>query len=646
MAVKNLRADAVKEVQVFDKKSDQAEFTGIDDGKTKKTINLKLKEDKKKGYFGKISLAGGLLKNIDNRYNNNLLYGSFKGKRKLSAFLLQGNTGQDGLNWQDAQKYGGGDDNMTMEMDEDGGFMYSWRGGGIDDEPYVNTENGFIKNINAGLQYSNKWKDDKHSLNFAPKFNLQDYNNYKTNFTQTFLGDSILNDNSNTISHVKRYNVRTSTVYDLKLDSANSLKLTVKANFYHTESEETVNTTTTGKTGTLKNTQLRETSLNSDKQAINASLVLKHKFKKNRRTLSVNTDWNLLKTDATSYLNSDNVTFLNGFPIDLQVKQMSDGNKTTQRFVAKAVYTEPLSKKWSMEISHEVSVNAGNNNQAIYAYSPTSGKYDDQVDSLTNDFKQTIIQNRPGLKFNYAFKKLKVNIGSGFGFTSFDLLDRTTKLDYVRHYINYFPTANLTYSYKSNHSLKFYYNGSTQQPNINQLQPLRNNNDQFNQYIGNPLLKPSFAQNFSLSHQSYNFKKDRWTYASLNATVTSNSITNSRIVDASTGKTTTQPVNTNGNLSMFTWSGMGFRNKKTNIRGMIALNGNYTRFADIINNQTSFSNTLGVGLNINLQKAKDKKYDFSLNNDINQNFNKNAQSASTNKFYTLGVNANATVYYK
>ena len=64
MAVKNLRADAVKEVQVFDKKSDQSEFTGIDDGKTQKTINLKLKENKKTGYFGKIDVAGGTEQNI------------------------------------------------------------------------------------------------------------------------------------------------------------------------------------------------------------------------------------------------------------------------------------------------------------------------------------------------------------------------------------------------------------------------------------------------------------------------------------------------------------------------------------------------------------------------------------------------------
>ncbi|MEO9209493.1 MAG: hypothetical protein ABI208_00255, partial [Ginsengibacter sp.] len=95
MTIKNLRADGVKEVQVFDKKSEQSEFTGIDDGNTKKTINLKLKEDAKKGYFGKFDIAGGPEKHIDNRYNTNLMFSSFKGKRKFSTFLLTGNTGQD-----------------------------------------------------------------------------------------------------------------------------------------------------------------------------------------------------------------------------------------------------------------------------------------------------------------------------------------------------------------------------------------------------------------------------------------------------------------------------------------------------------------------------------------------------------------------
>src|ERR1051326_1243192 len=111
IATKNLRADAVKEVQVFDKKSDQAEFTGIDDGTRDKTINLKMKE--MKGYFGKIEAAGGL----KDKFTNQAMINAFKGKRKMAAYGIMSNTGQTNLDWQDAQNYGGGSDNMMMTDD-------------------------------------------------------------------------------------------------------------------------------------------------------------------------------------------------------------------------------------------------------------------------------------------------------------------------------------------------------------------------------------------------------------------------------------------------------------------------------------------------------------------------------------------------
>jgi len=646
MAVKNLRADAVKEVQVFDKKSEQAEFTGIDDGKTQKTINLKLKEDKKKGYFGKLSTAGGLMKNIDDRYNNNLMFGSFKGKRKLSAFVLHGNTGQDGLNWQDAQKYGGMDDNMSMDMDdESGGVMFTWRGGTSDDEPFINTQNGFIRNINAGVQYSNKWGDN-HSFNFSPKFNEQIYSNIKDNFTQTFLGDSTLNEVARTFTNVKRQNVKTTAIHDWKVDSMNTLKLTVKANIYHSESDEYREASTTGKTGSLKNISNRRLELNSDKQSYSANLIFKHKFRKARRTLSITTDWNILNTDSRNTQTSLNESYETGFPNTLEIQQQTLSDRQTQKLTAKAVYTEPLNARFSLEVAHELSYNFGTNNQITYAFTPATGKYDEQVDSLTNDFKQSILLNKPSARISYSHKKVKFNIGSGFGITHFDLLDRSTSVSYIRDFVNFFPSAGITYNYKSNHSFRFNYNGSTTQPTINQLQPLRNINNQFNQYIGNPDLKPAFVHNFNVTHNGYNFLKDQWMYQSLNVNVTQNSITNNRVIDPNSGKTITQPVNTNGNISINMWSGFGFKNKKTNIRINFSPNLNFNRFADVINNQTSFANTLNAGLSVWMQKSKDKKYDFSISNSFNENVNRNAQTKTTSTFYTNTLNVNATVYYK
>jgi Outer membrane protein beta-barrel family len=643
MAVKNLRADAVKEVQVFDKKSDQAEFTGVDDGKTQKTINLKLKDDKKKGYFGKIDAAAGPQQNIDPRYNTNLMFSAFKGKRKLSAFVLNGNTGQDGLNWQDNEKFGGENDNVTMSMDEDGGMMYMWRGGSSDDEPYVNTENGFIKNTNAGLQYSNKW-NDKQTLNLAPKYNSQIYSNQVNGFTQLQLGDSAINTNDKTITNINRSNFKTSASYDVKIDSNNSIKFTAKANFYHTESEESRSAFTSGDKGAAKNSSNTYRQTNSDKQAFTANALFKHKFKKARRTLSVNTDWNLLNTDATNFLNSDNRDFYLGTQQKINQQKFTD--KSTQKLLARAVYTEPLSKLYSLELSHELSYTSGVNDQLTYSYNNVTGKYDYMVDSLSNNFDQRITINKPGFKISYGGKKVKFNFGSGFGLTNFNFTDRTFNKDYNRNFTNFFPAAVFTYNYKSNHSLRLNYNGNTTQPTLNQLQPLRDNNDFFNQYIGNPGLKPSFSNNFNLSHNSYNFLKDIWMYQSFNLRTISNSITNNRIINAGNGKTITQPVNTDGNISVNFWSGVGFKLKKADVRLNFNPNLSYSRFADVINSKTSFARTTNAGMEVYISKSKDKKYDVSLGNEYSYNRNTTSQNNTVKKFSTNTINLNGTVYYK
>ena len=652
MAVKNLRADAVKEVQVFDKKSEQAEFTGIDDGQTKKTINLKLKENKKTGYFGKIGVSGGLQKDIDHRYNNNLMFSSFKGKRKLSAFLLNGNTGQDGLSWQDNEKYGGESDNYSMSMDDDGGMMFMYRGGGSDDEPYVNTENGYIKNINAGLQYSNKW-NDKISFNFSPKYNSQIYSNNKTTFNQTQLKDTltneniVLNENATQQSNVNRHNIKLRAIYDVKLDSMNTLKITANSNFYHTESEEYKNGITSGNTGIIKNTSKRNSQTNSDKTGLSANIIFKHKFRKARRTLSLTADWNSLSNDGKSYLKSFNQSYDNGTPgFSQDLDQLKDYEKSTQKILSRVVYTEPLSKKYSLELGYELSYSAGNNNQVTYSFSPASGKYDAKVDSLTNDFDQRITINKPSVKLNYADKKFKINVGSGFGFTHFDLKDNSFNKDYIRNYTNFFPTASINYTYKSNHNLRLYYNGSTSQPSLNQLQPLNNNNDYYNQYIGNPDLKPSFTNSFNISHNSYNFIKDMWMYQSVSIRQTSNAITNSRTIIADSAKTITKPINTNGNLSVNIYTGGQIKIKKLDARLYIGPNFGYTKSVDVINNKTSHTNNINTGLSLSLSKSKDKKYDISLNNEFSYNSNKTSQNNSKINYYTNTLSTDITIYIK
>ena len=646
MAVKNLRADAIKEVQVFDKKSDQAEFTGIADGETQKTINLKLKDDAKKGYFGKIDAANGPMTNIDSRYNSNILFSSFKGKSKFSGFLLNGNTGQDGLDWQDNEKYGGGNDNMSMEMDDDGGVFYMFKNGNNDGEPDVDTQNGFIKNINSGVQYSNKW-NDKHGLNLSPKFNNQIYTNNKTRFNKTQIGQTQLNENSATNINVKRFNFKVNAVYDVKIDSMNTLKITTKANFYDTKSDEFTNGNTADENNVLKNKQQINLETNSDKQALQANILFKHKFAKSRRTLSVNYSWNSLNSKFNNFLKSDNESFTAGLSTsNINVNQNKIGDRITQNNNINLAYTEPLGKKFALQLGYQIEYNIGENKQLTYDFSSSSNKYDFLVNDLSNQFEQTIVIQKPNVKLNYNSKKINYGFGSGFGFTTFDLLDKTINKNYKQNFINLFPSASFSYKYKSNGNFRINYNGSTKQPTIDQLQPLRNNQDFFNQIIGNPDLKQSFTNSFNFNHNSYSILTDTYMYQGINFRTTTNLISYNKDIDPNNAKTITKSINTNGNFSGGLYMGYGFKIKKFDLQVNLNPSLNYNRSVISIDNKENTSNNLNSNFSFNFSKSVEKKYDFNINNEFGNNRNSTTQNNEKKLFNTNNLSLEIGVFIK
>ncbi|MFN9998865.1 MAG: hypothetical protein ACK52X_04500, partial [bacterium] len=160
VVTQNLRADAIDKVQSFDKKSDQAAFTGIDDGQKTKTINLVLKEDKKNGYFGKLE-AGS---DADRYRYGKAMVNSFKGKKKAAAYITTDNTKFEALNWEERRNYGE-DFNSTSEISDDGSMMI-WSGG----DNFSNGQ-GFPTSVTGGLHFSNKWNKDKHNSINTYQFN-------------------------------------------------------------------------------------------------------------------------------------------------------------------------------------------------------------------------------------------------------------------------------------------------------------------------------------------------------------------------------------------------------------------------------------------------------------------------------------------
>lgn len=624
MAVKNLRADAVKEVQVFDKKSDQAEFTGIDDGNTAKTINLKLKENAKKGYFGKVDMAAGPLKNKDTRYNGNLMASSFKGSRKFSAFLLNGNTGQDGLGWEDEQKYSGFD---NVEISDDGGMMI-FMGGSSDDEPYVDTRNGFITNTNAGIQYNNKWKD-MYSLNLAPRYNEQRHLSNVKSYSETAIGDSVLYANSLSTANTARKNFKLKGIVDIKIDSMNTVKITANRNFYETNSQAVSSSATTGAENTLKNSSDKTVRTSNDKQAFSGTILWKHKFKKQRRTLSVSTNWGSINTEGISFLNSKNKSYIEGaLAKTILQDQRKDFDLANRNLSANIVYTEPLTEKYSLEVNYALKHNGGHSNQIVYA-PDANGKYEYQIDSLSNEFKLNILEHQPGTKLVYNSKKLKLNAGASFGITDFNLTDMTMSKDYNRDYINFYPSANLTYTYKSNQNIRINYNGRSNQPSINELQPLRNNDTYFYQVLGNPDLKPSFTNSLDVFNNTYNFISGFWSYQSIGFSFTNNQIVSNRVTDLESGKTVSRPENLDGNFSLYLNSYFSFKMKKADLQ--IGFGPGFSVFKNpvMINNQKYFAQGYTPGMSFTVSKGKEKKYAFVLQDNFSYVFNSTIAASQT-----------------
>ena len=158
VVIENLRADAIDKVQSYDKKSDQAEFTGIDDGSKSKTLNLVLKDDKKKGYLGKVVIGGG----TNDRYSEEGMLNYFKGKKKISAYVIASNTGQTGLGWDDRSKFGEGMGFDDAEIEMGAGFISINSQGDDDFSDWSNMyyEEGIPATLKGGLHFSNKWNLD------------------------------------------------------------------------------------------------------------------------------------------------------------------------------------------------------------------------------------------------------------------------------------------------------------------------------------------------------------------------------------------------------------------------------------------------------------------------------------------------------
>jgi hypothetical protein len=604
IAVKNLGADAVDKVLVFYKKSDQSAFTGIDDGVKDKTINLKLKDDKKKGYFGKVSGSAGLPAN----YNNTAMLNAFKAKRKIAAYGIMSNTGQTNLDWQDQNNYGGGmGDNMVVE---DNGDVYFF-GGGDGEDNYRGGRNGIPKNWNGGLHYSDKYNNNKISLNSGYKYTKVNALGNTTIFSKIFLPDTSWNNNSTSKNYSTRTKHAFNLTYEVMLDSFNTIKWTAKANNSRVQSSSEYYTEAVTNGGSFINNSNRNTTNTADNNALNGTMLWKHRFKKPFRTLSLNVDFNWTESKNDGYLLSYNSYYKGGQMIrrdTIDQQNLRDNENTGWN--SKLAYTEPLFKDAFMEFSYAVSKNSNANNR-ISSEKDISGKYLDVIDSLSNQFRFDRLINRPGVNFRYNKKKVNYAIGSSVAFNRFVQKNLSQNTNYTYNFMNYFPTAMFSYKMNGNKNFRINYNGSATAPSLEQLQPIKDNTDPLNVYEGNPNLDQSFRHSFNASYNFYNVLKEKGMWSSVQYSTTNNAFVQSSRID-STGARRFQTVNADGVRNLTFYLDYNFKLKGSGLRLSFSPNINNSQNIDFVNNNKNINKSTSYGLGIGVDKYVEDKYNFGI----------------------------------
>lgn len=615
LVTRNIRADMVDKVQLYDKKSDQAAFTGINDGKKEKAINITLKADKKNGYFGKVDAGVS----TDEYYQGQGMYNAFRTKQKLSIFGTLGNTNRTGLSVQDSRKYG-------TSLAGAGDMLESFSG--------RYSGEGLPNALTGGGHYDAKWNSDKESINLNYKIGSIDVTGVKNTVSQNILPSGSLLSNFDQNNDNTFFRQKADAVYQLALTPSSTLKVTADAILSTSQTKIEYLAITRKDNNELLNSQNRSIDNTEDQKSLNIAALLTKKFKKQGRTasLSINQLFNKGETDGFLYSSSDYYTNSSILDSTRLVNQYKPTTSENRHLGSNITYSHPFTKPFSVVLNYGLNINKSNLD--IKSFNPSSpGQYNLFDDLFSSNFNRKLTTNNAGAIFSYAKKKTIVTFGTRLAGVEDNLTDLDINKEYKRDYININPQGSFQYAFTQQKSLSINYSRSTVQPSLNQLQPIRVNTDPLNITVGNSLLNPAFNNTFSMVYNSYGLKGQGLLFDSYYI-FSENPIISNTITDAA-GKNTYQAVNLdNKNTSSYYFSiATSSKLEKSQVQINIDLYTSGGLTYNISNNVLNRIKIQEYSGTIAISKLVVKKYDFRFLLNPSYNFN---QSSLQTKFANSG----------
>jgi hypothetical protein len=645
LATKNLTADMVESVQVFDDMSEQAKFSKIDDGSRQKAINIKLKKDKKKGYFGKILVGAG----TDSRYETNLSLNHFNGDEQLSLIANANNINKQGFSFSDIVTAMGGFQNTggggSMRGFDPGALKGALTGGGFSGMFGTNSSGGINRSFATGINYNN-YLAPKLKIGSNYFFSSSKNETEKDVFRQTFFqNDSTTEMNEKYFSNSTNQNHRFNIRLEWQIDSMNSLLYTPSLTLQHSESGSDDSTITYSAIPSLKYLSITGFTQNINERDgvnLNNSFLFRHRFRKIGRTITAGWSNTYSQSDGDGFYISSNIFYNPDSSVDRTYNQDRNSQQKTYTHnnVVSSSYTEPIGKDKLLELNYAYTNNKNTSDKKTYDYDAGSGKYNVLNLPLTNYFKNLFEANRIGLNFRVQKKKYNYQVGTAIQYSTLESRSHlaTTGKDSIsrNEYKNFFPVANFNYQVNKTKSFRFRYNGRTNQPSLSQLQNVLDQSNSLQWRIGNPELKQEFNHNLNLGYNTFDILTFKFVAANLSFSTTSNKIVNSTD-SVARGIQLIKPVNLDGtfNTASFVTFGLPFKNKKLkgsslNFTNTILFNKDVSLLYKQKNIGKTFTISQGAGANFNLLK---EKLDLGVNMNISYYNVKYSVNTSLNESY-------------
>jgi len=625
IATRNLGASGVESVQVYEKENDDGTFGSEE---KIKVLDLRLKDDAKKGYFGRISGASDFgLTNGNTFYEGELLLNKFSGSQKISVFALGSNTPKANFGWNDINKFG-------LDNEETSGNR--WSGG------QTNNTSGIPQTLKAGIYFSDKFgKKQNGKIGFNYSYYNTELDAISISRSQYFLTDTTYYTDDSTRNYTRNEAHRFSLDFETNFDSLTKIYIRPELNLDFAKNDKTDLTQFYGE----DDFQSLSTSINnkskSDGLGFSTSLGIERKFMKPKREMTADYYINLVDNNTDGNLLSNTNFISAGF--DTTTNQSKRNNNDEVEHSIYADYTEPFGKFIKVTVGYNIMLGKLNQDKSTYDFNATSNDFTSFNSSFSNIFESQRVEHRGGVRF--AFEKPKYAMRARLDIRNIQIQNENLiSLSTVKQNVtNFLPV--LEYEYKPSMSKRFSirYNAGSDLPSISDLQPIQDNTNPNRLHIGNSDLKPTYNHNININFNTWHALTGRYLWSGLSGSVIDNAFANSTLYD-NFGRTLSQTMNVDGNTNVTLYAGGGFPFWKQKFTFQPMLNATYNHYTNFINTQRNVTDNLSLNLGMELRFELDS-LEISIGNNFNYNNPKSSLSSVSNTPYSQ-QNYNARFMWK